>query len=384
MIMRLITALIALVIQTNASFIPSDIKVSGEFSSVTQDYTIYGFDVFLNHNFFENYVLAKSLNFINCKIEFEEDDERDTWKQSFNNFPVERLSFKNCTIKRSEVMEEVEPYGNGVQDRLRNLKEILYEGCIFEDGISGSTFFVSSATLTHLKIINCYVPFFNFFSFYSLQNLQHVEIKNTNILIDPNMFAQNKKLRYLDIPSNDFEALLDSDFPPTLEYLDISSYHSTILCVTLKNLENLRYLNMSRAIHMINRAGDCIPKYLKSLEVFDFSWNHLEYLANNFLAGMSKLREVYLNNNGLRFIEESALEDLTELVILDLRNNDLMSIKESVFNDLLSLRYIYIGNNQIAKTTSDCFRNRYVLDVDYRNESCLDRFDSLKGVMVEV
>lgn len=380
---RLIAALVALIVQTNASFIQSEITQSVS-TSGNEDYFLNGFDIFLKQSFFESYPKAKSIHFINCNIIFEEDSDEngDFWDEESNHFPLERLSFKNCSISRPKWMDYSEPFGNGVQDRLRNFKEILYESCFFSDGIGGPIFFVNSATLTHLKIIDCDVASFKFDSFRSLQNLQHVEIKDSNILVDPNMFSRNRKLRYLDIPWNQFEALLSDDFPTSLEYLDISGYNSMIVCVTLRGLDQLKYLNMSHSKNLILTNDDCFPKNLRILEVLDFSWNHVKFLTNSFVAGMRKLKELHLNDNEMIFIDQKAFKDLINLEILDLRNNYLVSIKELVFVDLISLRYLYVMNNIVATRTSECFRNRAGLEDGYKNDSCLDRFGSLKGVYI--
>lgn len=380
---RLITALIALIIQSNESFVNAD---KDQFISTTgkNDYFLNGFDVYLKQSFFERYPTTKTINFVNCKIVFEEENEEndDFWAEEIDQFPLERLSFKNCTISKSKGTGNSEPGGNSIQDRMGNFKEIVFESCYFPDGMVGTTFFLNTATLTHLKIIDCDVTFFKYDSFYPLQNLQYVEVKNTNILLYPVMFSHNTKLQHLDMPWNPYEALLNHDFPTTLEYLDISGYNSLIVCVTLQGLNQLEYLNMSHTRNLITPTGDCFPKTLPNLEVLDFSWNHLKSLTHTFLAGMQKLKELYLNDNEMEFIHQNAFKYLYDVEVLDLNNNRLVTIKEGAFGFLLSLKYLHIKNNVIATRTMECYKNRATLDVDYKNDSCLDRFSTLKRVHV--
>lgn len=344
-------------------------------AAYSEDFSIVGFDIKLNERFFMAYKFAKSLHIANCSVIF--DFDKDT---SIQPFPVliEKITFQNVSLKRFKHENETEAPGLGFQNILKNFKEVVYDSCRITDAIFGATYFLNPETITHFKMYNTHVYFFSKDSFYDVPELVYVEVRASNIPVYPGLFVSNYHLKHLEFPGNDFNSLVNYNFQPGLEFLDISDGRGWIVCSTIQNLKNLISLNMSHTRTIFSEAG-CFGKHLRSIKTLDFSRNRMEKLLNNFVSGLPTLRKLYLNDNRLSFIEKGALYNLKELEILDLSNNKFTFIND-VFRDMISLKLFFIGGNFISKTTAECVKNEAFIDDNYRNNSCLNLYDSLKHV----
>lgn len=310
----------------------------------SRNYTISGFQLILNELFLEKYYFAQNLTFFDCEIEFRENEPNDFWNLNDRNNMIENIYFKNSIIKG----DSNEAYGNGLQEKLQNLQEVVYENCVFYGGITGPIFFVNSATVTRIAFINCTVSFFDYNALNTLQNLREFEVRMSNILVDPGMFSGNQKLKVLKIPSNNFDKWFLQELPPSLEYLDISDMKSEIYCVSVQSLKNLKFLNMSHTNYLFSRFRDCIPSTFRSLEVLDFSRNSLKIVSNLFFSGMNRLQELYLKENA---IDKDAFRGMYNLRKLYLNDNNLTIISKETFQDLYSFELLDLRGNNISSET---------------------------------
>ena len=72
-------------------------------------------------------------------------------------------------------------------------------------------------------------------------------------------------------------------------------------------------------------------------------------LDADLFDGLSALRYLYLNDNGLSTLDAELFDDLSDLTHLDLGNNSISTLPEKVFDGLDdSLGLIYLRGNSLT------------------------------------
>lgn len=173
-------------------------------------------------------------------------------------------------------------------------------------------------------------------AFRGLRNLRRLSLRTHNtdwsamaLELAQDAFSELPLLERLDLAENNMWTLPDGAFCP---------------------LTALRALNITR-----NRLRDV--KHLQfgatrtcgaNLAVLDISNNSLESLPTEIFAGLSRLKRLLLQGNGINFVADRALEGLTSLTQLNLADNKISSVPPELFSDSRAIREIHLQNNSIS------------------------------------
>ena len=98
-----------------------------------------------------------------------------------------------------------------------------------------------------------------------------------------------------------------------------------------------------------------------TLEILDLSHCQLLTIHWATFRGLSKLRDIRLNNNSLDEIPNGLFDELTVLTSLDLSENSLTELRRGLFDDLKELTQLDLSRNQIYSIEEGTFDHLYRL-----------------------
>lgn len=189
-------------------------------------------------------------------------------------------------------------------------------------------------------------------AFQGLKRLHTVHLYNNALECVPSGLP--RRVRTLMILHNQITGIGREDFATTyfLEELNLSYNRITSPQMhrdAFRKLRLLRSLDLSG-----NRLQTLPPGLPKNVHVLKVKRNELAALARGALAGMAKLRELYLTGNRLRSraLGPRAWVDLAGLQLLDIAGNQLTEIPEGLPP---SLEYLYLQNNKISAVPANAF-----------------------------
>ena len=85
-------------------------------------------------------------------------------------------------------------------------------------------------------------------------------------------------------------------------------------------------------------------------------------LKSGDFAGLTALRELYLDNNGLTALDAGVFDGLTALRELYLHNNELSTLDAGVFAGLTALRKLYLNSNELSTLDAGVFAGLTALE----------------------
>ncbi|MBB3697531.1 leucine-rich repeat domain-containing protein [Flammeovirga yaeyamensis] len=254
-------------------------------------------------------------------------------------------------------------------------------------------------TLTNLKALrissmyNTSLPrVTNLSKISSLDKLQHLSLKKLQVARFPDEIIISNKLKTLQISTRKVNLDYIPDLSKTnIHYLSISLFDDakplpltknfkTIFetrtieeldlfeakfkdedLIGLKNLENLKYLNISRSnLNSINFIGH--NKQLKELKIVESGVTEI----GSEIGALNNLTYLSLSNNDIQKIAPE-LYDLTNLVTLNLSYSKNL---ESVSNDikkLQNLQYLNLRGSKITEIPAGVFELKNLIELDLSN-----------------
>lgn len=178
----------------------------------------------------------------------------------------------------------------------------------------------------------------------ALKNIQQITLDSTSV-VDISSFQNLSKVKELNITNTKTLQSVDGVEEMTkLESLSLT--HNGIV-----NIDGLNQLTKLTSLDLSNNEIVFFPSIadLEYLTALNISNNQIEYLAND-LSGLSNLETLVANNNKISDI--SSLDDLENLEILDLSFNDLGSLGGSPdftsLNNATKLRQLYLNDNGLT------------------------------------
>nr|TKW01221.1 hypothetical protein SEVIR_8G166200v2 [Setaria viridis] len=147
----------------------------------------------------------------------------------------------------------------------------------------------------------------------------------------------------------------------SLQYLDLSYTTISAPMINLKNLCNLRELNLQS-----NQMFGVLPDFLQhftGLVILDLSHNNITGLLPRFLGNFTSLKTLDLSSNNFTGGVPDEIGALTNLTNLYLRNNGLLDgvITEKHFGGLESLQYIDLSYTSLKVEVSSEWQPRFRL-----------------------
>ncbi|XP_052821512.1 relaxin receptor 2 [Octopus bimaculoides] len=102
----------------------------------------------------------------------------------------------------------------------------------------------------------------------------------------------------------------------------------------------------------LQKIPDTIPVTAVTL---DLSANHITYLNQSALRSFHNLKELSLNDNGLRILEAGAFHNCPELETISLKLNRLEELVPNLFPKNNSLKYLYLDQNWLTEIPAKTF-----------------------------
>ena len=115
-------------------------------------------------------------------------------------------------------------------------------------------------------------------------------------------------------------------------------------------------------------------------------YEEIDQLSTNDFNGLSNLRELWLQENGLTSLPADVFNGLSNLRLLTISENDLDSLPAGVFNGLSSLQFLTIAASDLTSLTPDVFNGLSNLQTLYLTGSGLtsltpDVFNGLSNLL---
>lgn len=167
---------------------------------------------------------------------------------------------------------------------------------------------------------------------------------------------------------NSFPQLTKLPFLPELVGLDLSysSIESLESIDVFAQVKKLKYLNLSgnKLEYLKNESFNELA-YLYNL---DLSANRLENIADGTFRGLHQLKSLSIANNLIKEIDPGWFVGINDLRELDLSSNLLTSVDSSSFTALYDLNLLNLSTNQISTIDQRTFinlTNLLILDLSY-------------------
>jgi len=196
-------------------------------------------------------------------------------------------------------------------------------------------------------------PFQHFLNLTSLKI-----INNLLINIPTDFFEGLTKLEQLDLTKNLLKELKEHHFEPiknTLESLNLSSNLLNSSNISLKNLKNLKYLDLSG--NNFKEISYDIFNTLQNLEKLGLYNCKIEKLQENSFENLKKLKKLVLSYNKISKLPETIFNNLTSLEELLLNQNNFHKLPLNIFKGLHNLKYLNLASTPFA--TSMLLKNNY-------------------------
>lgn len=269
-------------------------------------------------------------------------------------------------------------------------------------------------------------------AFDDLANLTVLSLKATNLsMFDVNVLVNLKKLRILDISSNNLKSVTNvsllmtlesltelnlagnhlnnvwnvlQHLPASLTTLDLSdNYAGRINATMFEGAKNLIHLKLSNThlsivdlsafeqllnlqnldISNNNLTGKDIHFGSATIKMLDFSRNHLGQITATTFEGLENIRALKLNDTNLTISEANPFNGLARLLALDLSNNNLKELNFSMMAPtlrfLVGLNIAHCHIDNVTQVIGYLGRKLYALDVSGNNVGELNA-DKLKTI----
>ena len=199
-----------------------------------------------------------------------------------------------------------------------------------------------------------------------MKQLKILDLSDNSLCsISIRLFKSQSELRVLSLTRNNItfikkDAFMGLHYLFNLDIQENNIHH--IHPEALSELSNLEQLNLSSNIITI------LPTFPASLQLLDLRNNHIGYIDNKVLSGLTNLLGIGLAHNRINFIHQNAFMNNTKLQVLYLGYNNVSSIDYHMFPPKSSLDSLFLEHNNISEIWT--FPNEYfphlrVLDIRY-------------------
>lgn len=244
----------------------------------------------------------------------------------------------------------------------------------------GPDFFVKIGLkhVSTIKIVNCTIEYLHQSAFRGLDALYSVNLTNVGLaIINPDTFANNRKLRLLTITGNDLSIMSSVNYlikSSSLEELDLSRNNLMELNPNaFSQLTNIVYISLSQ--NNLQKIPEVVFNSLDTLEELDLSYNSLKILpptvfnqtalailrlsyneiTGDLRFGTNDLQQLDLSFNSIKQIHHSMFDKMPGLTKLILKGNGITKIQADSFLTLKNLRNIDLSINELDQVSSLLF-----------------------------
>jgi Leucine-rich repeat (LRR) protein len=208
--------------------------------------------------------------------------------------------------------------------------------------------------------------------------------------IQGDLFRKLTMLGELRLEKNEIEQIDSNSFDSLIHLTELHLFSNKFTRIekrTLVNLKALKYLNLSlNRLEIIERNTfanlfnlkyiDLSHNYLDGFNEFSFvdldfagslflNFNYINKLTQDYLSSsLYSLRNLFLNNNGLRSIEENAFKDNGNLESLYLHSNSIEMLNKNSFFNLTSLKILSLNSNKIQNLSSIKSSLRHLINLE--------------------
>ena len=116
---------------------------------------------------------------------------------------------------------------------------------------------------------------------------------------------------------------------------------------------------------------DVTDTHLSQITTSPLRVESLDNLKENDFAGLSKLQNLFLNNNSLSSLDAGIFTGLASLQALRLESNALSSLPENLFAGLSRLRWLFLNDNSLSSLDADIFSDLSSLREIYLSRNAL-------------
>ncbi|KAL3885051.1 hypothetical protein ACJMK2_025149 [Sinanodonta woodiana] len=196
---------------------------------------------------------------------------------------------------------------------------------------------------------------FKAFDFMQISNCQYIteiDLSSNQLLTVSNGVALLRNLRILNLASNNLVNITLGSFAnSSIEILNLSMNTIDYLRQdTLQGMVKLKYLNLSyNSLDVHDNFHDVFSR-ARSLESLDLSFNNLTNLAAESFVFLQNLTRLNISYNQISNISEPSFKGLSSLLYLDLSGNRLTYLPSDSFRDMNSLKHMDLSNNMIEST----------------------------------
>ncbi|KAI4479851.1 hypothetical protein M0804_010590 [Polistes exclamans] len=200
--------------------------------------------------------------------------------------------------------------------------------------------------------------------FVNLLSLKTLNLRRNDLSDLPEqIFDALEKLETLDISFNKFTYIQSKLFDRNKELRQLFFHHNEIHLYTLPDylLSNLSKLE---EVYLNNNGFKKLPQNLfwnsTSLKYINLNFNYLKTLPKNIFQGLRNIEVLSISNNMIRTLPDKIFKDIVNLDKLDLSKNDIVYITRDLFNDLTFLTELNMDSNylmHIPKTALNSLLN---------------------------
>ncbi|KAI4474599.1 hypothetical protein M0804_014763 [Polistes exclamans] len=219
--------------------------------------------------------------------------------------------------------------------------------------------FDHTPNLRQLVLISSGIDILPLGIFYTLTKLEFLDIMSNNLEnIDADLFNQLVSLTNLNLANNFF-----SELPPTifyelknLEWLDISTNNfSSFPQKLLDQNKKLKLLYLESNLQKISTLPENFLANLTNLSGVQLNNNGISSLPENLFWGSSALQYIFLNDNSLVTLPKRIFRGLGQVRKLSIRNNKIETLPDKIFEDMEELGILDLSDNQIARLSKNLF-----------------------------
>ncbi|XP_040263655.1 podocan [Bufo bufo] len=191
-------------------------------------------------------------------------------------------------------------------------------------------------------------------AFLGLKKLHTLHIYNN--LLEKVPAGLPRRVKTLMLLHNQITGISKDDFATTYLLEDLNLRYNKILSSAVHK-DAFRKLRLLKTLELSGNFLRSVPHGLpKNLEILRLNDNEISSIPQDTLAGMSKLKELYLKNNKLKIssIYIGAWVELSSLQLLDLSGNLLSYVPPDLPE---SLEYLYLQSNKISTVPDSAFQS---------------------------
>ncbi|XP_029474169.1 podocan [Rhinatrema bivittatum] len=189
-------------------------------------------------------------------------------------------------------------------------------------------------------------------AFLGLKKLHTVHLYNN--LLDRVPSGLPRRVKTLMLLHNQIVGISKNDFAATYFLEELNLSYNKITSSEIHR-EAFRKLRLLKSLDLSGNNLKSLPWALpKNLETLKLKENEISSIPKGSLAGMAKLKELYLSNNKLKVnsLYAGAWSQLASLQLLDMSGNQMSSIPADLPE---SLEYLYLQSNKISTVPENAF-----------------------------